>query len=186
MILFVLSDYGKPIICINTSQTALKTIAYYSDTAALDDPALYYSLYETMPDYRRRKIDKFLFMKDKQLSMGVELLLRHALEELGEDMRDIDLVKNGKPVLRGSDVHFNLSHSEYKVMCCVSDSDVGCDVEMVQPIDLDIAKRYFFRSEYRAIEAAEDEERYDLFYRYWTLKESFMKVTGLGFELPLD
>ncbi len=84
MILFVLSDYGKPIICINTSQTALKTIAYYSDTAALDDPALYYSLYETMPDYRRRKIDKFLFMKDKQLSMGVELLLRHALEELDE------------------------------------------------------------------------------------------------------
>ena len=84
MILFVLSDYGKPIICINTSQTALKTIAYYSDTAALDDPALYYSLYETMPDYRRRKIDKFLFMKDKQLSMGVELLLRHALEKLDE------------------------------------------------------------------------------------------------------
>lgn len=30
------------------------------------------------------------------------------------------------------------------------------------------------------------EERNELFFRYWTLKESFMKATGLGMKLPLD
>ena len=33
----------------------------------------------------------------------------------------------------------------------------------------------------------EDEhKRCEEFYRLWTLKESFMKVTGLGMKLPLD
>ena len=125
-------------------------------------------------------------MKDKKLSIGVELLLRKALSDLGEEMHDIELVKNNKPVLRGSDIHFNLSHSGTRVMCSVSDDDVGCDVEKIAPIYLDIARRFVFGSEYERIASANDEDRYDLFYRFWTLKESFMKVTGLGFELPLD
>ena len=28
--------------------------------------------------------------------------------------------------------------------------------------------------------------RSDLFFRYWTLKESFLKATGLGMKLPMD
>ena len=71
-------------------------------------------------------------------------------------------------------------------MCSVSDSDVGCDVERIRPIDLEIAKRYFFGTEYEAIADEEEDSRYDMFYRFWTLKESFMKATGLGFGIPLD
>lgn len=164
----------------------MKTVTYYSDTSGLDDPSVYSAAYASMPEYRRRKIDNFVFPKDKKLSMGVELLLRKALEDLDENPKDIILIKNNKPALRGSDIQFNLSHSERKVMCSVSDEDVGCDVEKVVPINLDIARRYFFRSEYDAISSVDEKERFDLFYRYWTLKESFMKATGLGFELPLD
>lgn len=164
----------------------MKTLTYCSDTSFLDPPEVYSKAYGSMPEYRRRKIDWFVFAKDKKLSMGVELLLRNALGELGEDMKDMVLVKNGKPALRGSDIQFNLSHSETKVMCSVSDADVGCDVEMIRPIDLDIARRYFFDSEFRAIESCEGADMYDQFYRFWTLKESFMKATGLGMELPLN
>jgi len=167
----------------------LATVTYYSDTCALADRGLFERLYSTVSDYRRSKIDGYIFDKDKRLSLGVELLLRKALEDMGEDadLSCIDTVANGKPVIRGSDFHFNLSHSEERVMCSVSDSDVGCDVERIQPIDLDIARRYFYGTEYDAI-ASESlpDSRYDLFYRFWTLKESFMKVTGLGFELELD
>ncbi len=164
----------------------MNTITYCSDTRWLDPQSIYDAAYGSLPRYRREKVDGFVFMKDKKLSIGVELLLRKALSDLGEEMHDIELVKNNKPVLRGSDIHFNLSHSGTKVMCSVSDDDVGCDVEKIAPIDLDIARRFFFGSEYERIASANDEDRYDLFYRFWTLKESFMKVTGLGFELPLD
>ena len=165
---------------------ALKTITYCSDTKYLDDPEVYLLAYDSVSSHRRDKVDRLVFLKDKKLSLGVELLLRLALEDVGEDYTGIDFVKNGKPVLKDSHICFNLSHSEDKVMCSISDSDVGCDVERIQPIDLDIARRYFFGSEYETIASADDENRYEMFYRFWTLKESFMKATGLGFELPLD
>jgi len=167
----------------------LTTLTYYSETGPLRDAALFMKFYSQAPEHRRRKIDSFVFDKDKRLSLGVELLLRKALEDLGEDPDSLQPahVANGKPMLKGTDIEFNLSHSEERVMCSVSDRPVGCDVEMVRPIDLDLARRYFYGSEYEGIKAEDDpDRRYDLFYRYWTLKESFMKATGLGFELPLD
>ena len=71
-------------------------------------------------------------------------------------------------------------------MCSVSDVPVGCDVERIQPIELDIARRYFFGSEYESIASVTDDERYDRFYRFWTLKESFVKLKGDGLSRPLD
>ncbi len=161
-------------------------VTYYSETDLLLHPDVYGRAYSILPGYRREKADSFVFAKDKALSVGVWLLLRRALEDLGEDPDKIRInyLKNGKPVLEGSDIQFNLSHSEHRVMCSVSDIDLGCDVEHIQPIDMDIARRYFFGSEYGTISSADDRD--DMFYRFWTLKESFMKATGLGFELPLD
>ena len=72
-------------------------------------------------------------------------------------------------------------------MIAVSENEIGCDIEKVTDIGLDIAKKFFFREEYENIAAIPaSEKRNELFFRYWTLKESFMKVTGLGMKLPLD
>lgn len=148
----------------------MKTIVYSSDTAPLDDANVYYKAYQGVSDYRRSKVDSFVFPKDRKLSLGVELLLKYALTNLGESIGEVGFEGNGKPILRGSDICFNLSHSGTKVMCCVSDEDVGCDVEKIEPIDLDIARNYFFGSEYQAISALDGDLRYDMFYRFWTLK----------------
>lgn len=52
---------------------------------------------------------------------------------------------------------------------------------------MEIAKRFFFAEEYKSLmNCTDDAHRNDLFFRCWTLKESFMKVTGLGFDLPLN
>ncbi len=167
----------------------MKVRTYYSETYALEDPSVYSALYSRMPECRRRKADRFLFGKDRRLCVGVWALLREALEDLGEnpDSAEIGTGKNGKPFLRDSRVRFNMSHSEERVACAVSDSDVGCDVEMVKYAGLDIAGRFFHGSEYEDIAAAEGTgDMPALFCRYWTLKESFMKATGLGMSLPLD
>jgi len=163
----------------------LKT--YIACTDELENNMLFCSLYAGVSQYRRDKTDRMVFQKDKRLSLGAGALLDYALTCEGIADREITYVRNRKPCLRNSDIRFNLSHSGNMVFCAVSDTDVGCDVEQIKNIDMGIAARFFFREEYAAISACPDSERRnDMFFRYWTLKESFMKATGLGFELALD
>ena len=163
----------------------LKT--YSACTDELENSMLFFSLYAGMPQYRKDKINKMVFPKDKRLSLGAGALLDYALTLEGVSDREIIYVRNRKPCLKDSNIQFNLSHSGNMVFCAVSDKDVGCDVEQITNIDMQIAARFFFHEEYEAISACTDSaSRNDLFFRYWTLKESFMKVTGLGFKLELD
>ena len=66
-------------------------------------------------------------------------------------------------------------------------SQVGCDIEKLGTPRLKVAERRFCREEYERIMKAEtEEEQRDCFFRYWVLKESFMKATRRGMSLPLD
>ena len=82
-------------------------------------------------------------------------------------------------------IYFNLSHSGKIVACAISDREIGADVEYIDStIDLNIAKNYFFNREYVGIMHSKNPS--DEFFKYWVLKESYMKYTGLGFNLNLD
>ena len=60
-------------------------------------------------------------------------------------------------------------------------------MERIRDKGPEVAEHFFFREEYEALQNCRaSEERKILFFRFWTLKESFMKATGLGFRLPLD
>jgi 4'-phosphopantetheinyl transferase len=135
---------------------------------------------------RQEKIDFYRFEKDKKLSCGAYLLLKKLLTE--ENITD-PLFKTGKYgkayICNYKNIYFNLSHSEKIVLCAISDKEVGADVEYIDPeIDLNIAKNYFYNSEYENIMKAENKP--DEFFKYWVLKESYMKYTGLGMNLKLD
>lgn len=135
---------------------------------------------------RKEKIDFYRFDKDKKLSCGAYLLLKRLLGEI--DITDFELKysKYGKAYISThQNIYFNLSHSGKMVACAISDREVGVDVEFIDPtIDLNIAKNYFFNSEYESIMKSQNHS--DEFFRYWVLKESYMKYTGLGFNLDLD
>lgn len=134
---------------------------------------------------RIKKSNQYFHEKDKKLSIGVEILLNHALCEIGILDPVFDTDKYGKPYLKNySDVHFNLSHSERYVACIISDSPVGVDIEYIHDIDLNLAKHYFFGLEYEYILNNNDKKK--AFFELWVLKESYMKMTGLGFSLALD
>ena len=94
--------------------------------------------------------------------------------------------KYGKAYISNyEDIHFNLSHSGKMVLCVISDMEVGADVEYIdREIDLNIAKHYFYNREYENIMNAENKP--EEFFKYWVLKESYMKYTGLGMNLKLD
>ena len=167
----------------------IKPVLYAVSVAPLADAEHYATAYAKVSPARREKVDRLRFERDRRLSLGAELLLRHALrcEGLGDVPMEFTYGAQGKPYLKCGNVFFSLAHSGEYVVCALAPCEVGCDVEQITPIDLKIARRFFFRSEYDDVASQETAEaRSDLFFRYWTLKESFMKVTGLGMKLPLD
>lgn len=135
---------------------------------------------------RQKKIDFYRFDKDKKLSCGAYLLLKKLLSEEKIKKPIFKTGKYGKAYISNyENIHFNLSHSGKMVLCAISDREVGADIEYIDPeIDLNIAKHYFYNSEYENIMNAENKP--DEFFKYWVLKESYMKYTGLGMNLELD
>lgn len=164
-------------------------IAYIADTSVLAHEALFRSLYTRVSEERRQKICRMRQYKDQCLSLAAELLLIRACKDYGINYYEQHLIYNEhhKPAWAHSPMHFNLSHSHHRALCVTDYMPVGCDVEYVDGDHTDIARRYFTPEECQALAAcntAEDKRRN--FYRLWTLKESYMKCTGLGFHLPLN
>ena len=149
--------------------------AWAADVTPLYDRECYERYYAMVPDFRKRKADRLRLTGMRAQSIGVWILWE----------------KIRKKYSLPENVPFNFSHSGSIVMCaaCMDGGPVkvGCDVEKMGGLRLKLAERHFCREEYEAIMAEENEEkRTEMFYRYWVLKESFMKATGKGMALPLD
>ena len=142
--------------------------------------------YNLVSRNRQEKIDFYRFEKDKKLSAGAYLLLKKLLSDANIKSPVFKTGKYGKAYISNfENIYFNLSHSSKIVLCAISDKEVGVDVEYIDPaIDLNIAKNYFYNSEYESI--MKSNEPSAEFFKYWVLKESYMKYTGLGMNLELD
>lgn len=148
---------------------------WIADISPLYEVERYCAYYEVVPEFRKEKADKLRFQKDKAQSVGVWILLDKIRKEYGISEK----------------AAFNLSHSGDYVLCsvdmeCGRYTQLGCDIEAVDKMNLKIAERFFCTSEYEAI-LQEDSIllQTDKFYRFWVLKESFMKATREGMALEL-
>ena len=158
---------------------------YIADATVLKDEQLYRRLYTGLDVSRRAKADRFRFEKDKRLSVAAGALLQYALQMENVWEPSIDVTSNGKPYLVGEEsLHFNLSHSEGMVMCAIAEKEVGCDVEKKAVLDRRLAEYVMTEHELDRIYGLEkDTEQQEMLFRLWTLKESYMKATGLGIGL---
>ena len=143
-------------------------------------------LFLSVKKYRKEKIDKLALKQSKYLSLAVELLIRKACEDFGIDYLSEEIVLNefGKPSFKNSSYHFNTSHSGHYALCVISYVEVGCDIEEVKEFKPRVAERFFTNKENLYLEVAPDKN--DMFYRIWTLKESYMKCIGKGFAEPIS
>ncbi len=164
-----------------------ETRVYITDTKDLEDEAVFQELYQTVSKERQAKIDRLRFPNDKRLSLAAAILLKKVLLEHGILEYAFSYGENGKPYLKEyPEIKFNLSHSGERVMCVISGQECGCDVEKSQNTDFKVAEHFFAEQEKEMLKNTESvEEKKDLFYRLWTLKESFLKSTGLGMRLSM-
>lgn len=168
---------------------SVMNISTFDVTPLVSYPALFAAWYAKMPAWRRRRIDSMKHESGKALSLGVGVLLHKALTEMGvEEPDEVSMNEFEKPFYKEyPEIHFSLSHSGVMAMCAISDRPVGCDVEKIRERDLDIAKRFFTSEEYDLIKSQKtDELQTKMFFRIWTLKESFVKCIGTGLSTPLN
>lgn len=157
---------------------------YAMDVTDLPDPKDFPGLLKDLPEGRKEKALKYRHEKDRRQSLGAGLLLKYVMELHGASQEEIHLVGNGKP--EGKGICFNLSHSHNMVVCAVSAEEVGCDVEKIGAPPMKVVQRFFGENEIRHLEMFEKEEKVREFYRLWTMKESYMKMTGEGMRLALN
>lgn len=147
---------------------------------------------------RREKIQRFHFAKDRQMSLLADILLRSLIcKHLGLSNNRIEIVTTfyGKPYLKNMDgFHFNISHSgnhnkrEKYVACAISDQEVGVDVEIMQdsPGGIEALLSYFHPEERDRIMDRDGIDRQSFFTKIWTMKESYIKLLGVGLNIPLN
>ncbi|XP_034023624.1 L-aminoadipate-semialdehyde dehydrogenase-phosphopantetheinyl transferase [Thalassophryne amazonica] len=155
------------------------------------------------------RIGQFVFAKDAKSAMAGRLLLRRLVSEKMEiPWSEVRLERSprGKPYLAtpfkvcsDSDPDpcawsFNISHQgEYAVLAAEQGLQVGVDVMKTTMSGSNsvsdffrIMTRQFTDYEWSVIQSASSErQQLSMFYRHWTLKESYIKAigTGLGFNL---
>ena len=144
---------------------------WVADISPLFSGEKYDACYAALPDWRKKKADSLKQEQARAQSVGVWTLWMQVCR------------KEGLP----EDVSYNLSHSGNYVMCAYSTrpgARVGCDLEMLGEFREKTARRFFCQEEYACILKEErEEERRNLFYRFWVLKESFLKATRRGMGL---
>lgn len=160
----------------------MKMKLYKININDLDDPQQNKGLLESVGVKRREKILRYYKSEDRKRSLGAGIIIEQILKENGLSEDHLKYSENGKPV--ADNLFFNVSHAGDYVVGVSSDCDVGCDIEKIIDAPIEIAEHYFNQSEIEYIKSESDKNK--AFFTLWTLKESYMKMTGMGMSLPLD
>ncbi len=159
-------------------------IALYAvNISAVPSYAAVAAMRTAVSEARQARIERYRFDADKIRCLSAELLLRSALAaEYGLSSSQIHIAagENGKPQLADSKIRFNLSHSGEWVICAVGQTEIGADVEEIRETNFRTVAESFSAAEQALLEHTAADAQTDLFYRIWTLKESYVKYRGTG------
>ncbi len=145
---------------------------------------------ETLSSDEIARAQRFYFPEHRQRFIAGRGTLRAILGQyLGIDPKQVEFEyqPRGKPLLAAKfadkGLLFNLSHSQDLALCGVSyQNQIGVDLEYIRTMsDLEsLAKRFFSFKEYEYLRLFSPQEQQQIFFRYWTCKEAYLKATGDG------
>jgi 4'-phosphopantetheinyl transferase len=133
---------------------------------------------------------KYALRRKKESEQQQKIIARAILKILlvkllREPINSIEILKdaNGKPFCKNAilkNLHFSISDAGNYIAIAFAQSDIGIDIETIQPQFKyqDIVPLQFHQNEILALKNADDP--LTLFYRFWTRKESLLKLGGNG------
>ncbi len=143
---------------------------------------IYLERYEAPFGKKKRELEHEL--GKKLLLIGLKDLYGISFES--QDQPVIVKGEHGKPYLKDfPHINYNISHTDGLVACGIGDRQLGIDVERIRPFRNTILRKVFSDAEKRHMDEIPESERSQYFFRVWTLKESYLKASGLGITVPL-
>ncbi|CUX69930.1 4'-phosphopantetheinyl transferase sfp [Clostridium sp. C105KSO15] len=143
---------------------------------------IYLERYEAPLGKKKRELEHEL--GKKLLLIGLKDLYGISFES--QDQLVIVKGEHGKPYLKDfPHINYNISHTDGLVACGIGDRQLGIDVERIRPFRNTILRKVFSDAEKRHMDEIPESERSQYFFRVWTLKESYLKASGLGITVPL-
>jgi 4'-phosphopantetheinyl transferase len=147
---------------------------------------------ELLDSHDAARAARFRFGRDRDRYVAchgiLRMLLGRYIDRAPAALR-FDTGSHGKPALRSSGLHFNLSHSRHLALFAVSrERAVGCDIEFHDERFLaeNIPACFFSPAEIAELRGLSASDRLAAFFAGWTRKEAYIKARGLGLSLPLD
>lgn len=127
------------------------------------------------------------------------MLLKQAFSDFFcRDLKEEEILrrKDGKPYYKPDRrMHFNISHCQGAAAAAVSYVPVGVDVERMRKVHKRVVRKCCSEREMEYVFAGEGKAQNEngilstaetgRFLRIWTLKESYVKMTGEGLRKPL-
>jgi 4'-phosphopantetheinyl transferase len=153
-------------------------------------------LYQMLSPDEQARADRFKVVPPRHSFIVAHSLVRILLGRyLGCATQSLSFAQGdkGKPYLVAPanrfNLWFNLSHSGDLVIAGLArDVEIGVDVEKLRdmPSALELAERFFTRSEHSRLLALPEAARSEAFLRCWTYKEAYLKAVGTGISEDLD
>ena len=136
------------------------------------DERRYREILSNISEERGSRAESFKSFSDKVMSAVAGLCMEGLASSLGTKVRRSE---NGKPVFERDDMYLSVSHSGGYVAMAWSDEPVGVDIQRIVPMG-NIERRLLTDSECKVLEDRSDRS----LTRVWTMKESYLKMTGDG------
>jgi 4'-phosphopantetheinyl transferase len=169
---------------------------WHADPELAAAPDAWRACLDLLDPPERERMGRFRFEADATAYLAAHALLRSALSLLAPVAPRrwrFRAGAHGKPFVDEPVAHrglsFSLSHTPGRVAVAVaSRGPVGIDVEhaSVARSLLEHPERFLSPSEVGALRALPLADRPERFLACWTLKESFLKASGLGLSVPVQ
>lgn len=171
---------------------------YIADTDALSHPETFRHYMDRIDETRREKVWQCRKEEDRKRSLLAGYLIQvgmkeRCVKESGglADTAPLSLSyaygENGKPYFSDyPQIKFSLSHSENYVVAAFDVEEIGIDIQYRKQLRFHMAERFFSPEDKALLDKLGENEDYLHFYRMWTVKEAYMKLTGEGLQQGLD
>ncbi len=160
---------------------------FFRTDVALDNDQLAACLSQLSTDEKQR-YQRFFYKEDKQSYLISHVLLRNTLSKYVDVPASQWLFicnQHGKPEVKKlrelPEIEFNITHTKGLCACVVGmDAEVGVDAENInrQCNYKKLAQRMFSADENALLDSSDEPSVQ--FYKYWTLREAYVKALGTG------